>query len=140
MIFCNEILFLSSSDCVWRKGRERDQSQTICEGCILLVICMYVDIIVYVSWVFSCTKKHFCPSGLRSSTEVRMYASLWVQIPQDAIFFTFLPGTHYISFDLIWMFTAVTQNSKQSSINRRHITKFTQKNGDLCIGNLQTFL
>ena len=30
---------------------------------------------------------HSCPSGLRGSTQVRMYSYSWVQIPQDAILF-----------------------------------------------------
>jgi hypothetical protein len=30
--------------------------------------------------------KHSCPSGLRSSTQVRVYSYTWVQIPQNAIF------------------------------------------------------
>ena len=30
--------------------------------------------------------KHSCPSGLRGSTQVRMYSYSWVQIPPNAIF------------------------------------------------------
>ncbi len=29
--------------------------------------------------------EHLCPSGLRGSTQVRMYSYSWVQIPPDAI-------------------------------------------------------
>ena len=32
---------------------------------------------------------HLCPSGLRGSTQVRMYSYSWVQIPPDAFLFAF---------------------------------------------------
>ena len=30
------------------------------------------------------SQQHLCPSGLRGSTQVRMYSYSWVQIPPDA--------------------------------------------------------
>ena len=49
-----------------RKGQYRGQSQTICEGYIFLVVCVYVYIRGYVPLVLSHYQKNSCPSGLRS--------------------------------------------------------------------------
>ena len=39
------------------------------------------NLVLFLSAIYD---KHLCPSGLRGSTQVRMYSYSWVQIPPDA--------------------------------------------------------